>query len=135
MPNVPPAPGSTTRSVCRCWLCRSTTREQEKAMDASPRKSIHPLVAIAAIAVIIFSAVGIGAITGVIPTSKSNQQSVSSITEQPVTPPAPAVQTPQPNTHQPVAAPAPKAQTSAPAPSRPVVQRPAAQPAPVEERA
>ena len=102
-------------------------------MDASPRKSIHPLVATAAIAVIIFSAVGIGAITGVIPTSKSNQQPVSTVTEQPVTPPAPAIQTPQPNMHPSVTAPAPKAQT--PAPARPVAQRPAAQPAPVEERA
>ena len=103
-------------------------------MDASPRRSIHPLMAIAAIAVIIFSVVGIGAITGVIPTSKSNADRVATTSEQPPAPQsAPVMQQAPAQAPKPAAAPAPapRAQASA----RPAPQRPAAQPAPVEERA
>ena len=41
-------------------------------MESTTRKSLHPLIAIAAVAVIVLSAVGIGAITGFIPTSRSD---------------------------------------------------------------
>src|SRR5262245_29373010 len=104
-------------------------------METTPRKSIHPLMATAAIAVIVFSAVGIGAITGVIPTSKSNSEHVTdSVAQPPVSQPAaPVVQQPQKAPR--VAEPAPKAHPPAQAPARPVAQRPAAQqPAPVQER-
>ena len=110
-------------------------------MDASPRKSIHPLVATAAVAVIIFSAVGIGAITGVIPTSKSNTERMSQPIDQPaMSPVAPAAQQPLPNAPRSAAAPEPAPRTQAPAPvqapPKPVAQRPVAQqPAPVQERA
>ena len=109
-------------------------------MDANPRKSIHPLVATAAVAVIIFSAVGIGAITGVIPTSRSNsERTAEPAVQPPVSQAAPAAQQPLPNVPRPAAAPepAPRTQASAPvhAPARPAAQRPAAQPAPVQERA
>jgi outer membrane lipoprotein SlyB len=108
-------------------------------MDATSRK-IHPLVATAAVAVIIFSAVGIGAITGVSPTSKSNSERVDQRHEQPPMSQAPpAVQQPLPNPPRTAAAPEPAPRTQAPAPvqapPKPVAQRPVAQPKPVHEPA
>jgi len=43
----------------------------ETDMETATKKSMHPLTAIAAISVTLFSLVGIGAITGLIPTSHS----------------------------------------------------------------
>ena len=43
-------------------------------METTVRKSMHPLIAIAAIAVTLFSLVGIAAITGLIPTSHSQTE-------------------------------------------------------------
>jgi outer membrane lipoprotein SlyB len=48
----------------------------ETDMEAREKKSIHPLTAIAAISVTLFSLVGIGAITGLIPTSHSQDAAV-----------------------------------------------------------
>ena len=45
-------------------------------MEATTRKSMHPLIAIAAVSVTLFSLVGIGAITGLIPTSHSQTAQV-----------------------------------------------------------
>jgi outer membrane lipoprotein SlyB len=69
-------------------------------MPEAKAKSINPLVAIAAVSVIIFSAVGVGVMTGVIPSSKSEQSSMASA-PQPAAAPAPAPQA--------AAAPAPEA--------------------------
>lgn len=52
-------------------------------MEASTRKSIHPLTAIAAVSVILFSVVGIAAITGLIPTSRSQAAQVQAMVETP----------------------------------------------------
>lgn len=61
-------------------------------MESSTRRSIHPLTAIAAVSVTLFSLVGIGAITGLIPTSRSQNTEVQQAlaTAQPA-PPAVAV--------------------------------------------
>ena len=40
-------------------------------MEANTKKGLHPLIAIAAVSVTLFSLVGIGAVTGLIPTSHS----------------------------------------------------------------
>jgi len=42
-------------------------------METASRKSLHPLMATAAVAVIVLSAVGVAAITGLIPTSKGKE--------------------------------------------------------------
>jgi outer membrane lipoprotein SlyB len=73
---------------------------KETHMPEAKAKSINPLVAIAAVSVIIFSAVGVGVMTGVIPSSKSEQSSMASA-PQPAAAPAPAPQA--------AAAPAPEA--------------------------
>ena len=51
-------------------------------------RKINPLIATAAIAVILFSAVGVGVMTGVIPSSKSANDALSKV--EPKTAPAPA---------------------------------------------
>jgi outer membrane lipoprotein SlyB len=67
-------------------------------MPEAQANKINPLVAIAAVSIIIFSAVGVGVMTGVIPSSKSDQSAV------PVT----AAPTPAPQAAAtPAAAPAP----------------------------
>lgn len=104
-------------------------------MDASPRKSIHPLMATAAVAVILFSVVGIGAITGVIPISKSNSERVAAPAEQPsATQSAPATAQPLPQPPRSAAVPEPAPRPQPQATPKPAPQRPVAQPAPVEER-
>jgi outer membrane lipoprotein SlyB len=49
-------------------LCAST---QENAMDTNT-KSLHPLLTVAAVSLTVFSAVGVAAITGLIPNSKGS---------------------------------------------------------------
>lgn len=90
-------------------------------MESASRKSMHPLIATAAIAVIVFSAVGVAAIMGLIPTSKSKPEQVVTREVQPpvAAAPAPAVQKPSP----PVAR---SAAPATPAPTRPAAQRAAA---------
>lgn len=78
-------------------------------METTARKSMHPLAAIAAISVTLFSLVGIGAITGLIPTSHSQIAQAQPAAEEPaktvaaVQPsaaaPAPAAHAPKPATH------------------------------------
>jgi outer membrane lipoprotein SlyB len=70
-------------------------------------RRLHPLVAAAAVSVLVFSAVGVAAITGLIPHSKG------SVSE----PPLAAAETPA---AQPQAMPAPTPQPVAPAPAHPV---------------
>jgi len=61
-------------------------------MPEAQANKINPLVAIAAVSIIIFSAVGIGVMTGVIPSSKSEQATAVPVTAAP----APAPQTAAP---------------------------------------
>ena len=109
-------------------------------MESTPSKSIHPLLATAAVAVTVFSVIGIGAITGFIPTSKSSPEQIAAPSAQsPVAHPAPVAQQPLPSAPKSAAVqqPAAKVQPPAPtqAPARPVAQRPVAQPVPVQEPA
>lgn len=125
-------------------------------METTSRKSLHPLVATAAIAIIILSVVGIGAITGFIPTSKSTpdpnaapiaqpevasppagapaaqQQTAKAVAPAPVqqTAPHPAAPAspPAPAAAQP---PAPVAAAQPPAPPVAAAEPPAAQPKPI----
>ena len=81
--------------------------------EAGSKSRISPIVAIAAVSVIIFSAVGVGVMTGVIPSSisKSSDQQQA----------APA---PQPQAQEPAAKPAPKpARSTASAPKKPAAER------------
>ncbi len=120
-------------------------------MEPSSRTGLHPLLTIAAVSVTVFSAVGIGALTGVLPHSFGSTQEaapaqISSAEPQPVAAPAPvaAAETPMPpaaaaSTPEPVRKPVHKAvkhhvvaQASEPAPAAaqyaPPPPPPAAQP-------
>jgi len=101
-------------------------------MEAQAARSTHPLIIIAAVAVTLFSLVGIGAVLGWIPTSVGNQKSAeppAAIAE------APAQATPQPEAANPVEPkpvakhprPKPVAKTEAP---QPVAQAAAVPPPP-----
>lgn len=61
------------------WRTRRLAQKQqlETVMEQSARKPLHPLITVAAIAVIVFCAAGIAAITGLIPTSRSDSPSVA----------------------------------------------------------
>lgn len=115
-------------------------------METTPRRSLHPLVAAAAVAVIIFSAVGVGAITGIIPTSRGNTEpNASPIEQSPAGSPAQQSRTPrtvvEPSTTPVAPAPARQAaplSVSRPAPTQVAVAEPARPPvaaAPVKEAA
>lgn len=80
-------------------------------MITTPANKTHPLVIIASVAVIIFAALGIGMMTGVIPVSKSE-------TSEPAGQPAAAKETPKP-----------AARTEAP---KAVAAKPAPKPAPAK---
>lgn len=92
----------------------------EKTMDTSTKKSMHPLITIAAISVTLFSLAGIAAITGLIPTSHSQSaqmQSAKALDE-----PVAAAKTDS--------APQTSAATTAPSPAeKPFPRRAAAKPA------
>jgi outer membrane lipoprotein SlyB len=105
-------------------------------MEANARPRLHPLLTAAAISVTVFSAVGVGALTGFLPTSHSTSQETA-----PLTAAAPAAQrTPQtalpesalPMPAAPAATPAPKpvkkhvARAPAPKPAEPVAPTPEA---------
>jgi outer membrane lipoprotein SlyB len=63
-------------------------------MDQQPKKGIHPLMAGAAVAVIVASAVGVAAMTGNLPGSKAQEQASTGSTA--TTPPAKATPAPTP---------------------------------------
>lgn len=76
----------------------------------APRQAMHPLLWVAAVSVTLFSLVGIGAITGLIPTSSSKSASeapalLSDNASQPALPGTPAAQAPGPVVTAPVAPP------------------------------
>jgi len=77
-------------------------------MEAKPSSRLHPLIAVAAVSVILTSAAGVAAMTGVLPRSSASSAPVSAVA--PVTPPAIA---PAPGSVDTVATPA----VSAPAPA------------------
>jgi len=85
-------------------------------------RKLHPLLTAAAVSVIVFSGVGVAAITGFIPSSKGSVNSPTPVAA--ATPPAPAETMPAPI---PQATPAPVA----PAPKKHVARKPIA-PKPVE---
>jgi outer membrane lipoprotein SlyB len=71
-------------------------RKENDAMETNIKR-LHPLLTIAAISVTVFSAIGVAAITGVIPHSKgssegSNAPTTVATAPEPVTEPAPAPQ-------------------------------------------
>jgi len=78
-------------------------------METNVKKSIHPLTAIAAVSVTLFSLIGIGAITGLIPISHGQTAQVQQAAAEPAKPvaaaqpnetaPAPAVYASKPATH------------------------------------
>ena len=90
-------------------------------MQTTPvqKASLHPALWIAAIAVTLFSLVGIGAMTGLLPFGKSTPEPEPPAIAEPAPPPAPLVQTPAPEAPVTASKPAPK----------PVAQKPAAKPA------
>ncbi|MGH8664460.1 MAG: glycine zipper 2TM domain-containing protein [Burkholderiales bacterium] len=65
-------------------------------MEQSARRPLHPLITVAAIAVILFCAAGIAAIAGWIPTSRSDTQNGNelAVTDSASVPAAPAARTP-----------------------------------------
>lgn len=73
---------------------------------AETQTRMNPLIAAAAVAVIIFSAVGVGVMTGVIPSSKSASDSLTApeakvaVAPEAKAPPAPAAAKPAPHTTQ-----------------------------------
>lgn len=97
---------------------------------AKAASKTSPILIIAAISVIIFSAVGVGVMTGIIPNSFSRagdaqvaQKTEPAKVEAPAAQPAPKVAAPAP---QPAPAPAPKVAAAPPAPApAPVAQAPA----------
>lgn len=99
------------------------------------KAGLHPLIAIAAIAVTVFSLFGIAAINGWLPSGKATSAETPAVASSAAVPAAPASESKTPGTAQPVAQAAPVEQ-SAP---KPVVKaapkptaKPAAKPAPTE---
>lgn len=92
----------------------------------SETNKINPLVAIAAVSVTVFSLVGIGVLTGVVPSSLSKSSDTAALTETVPGKPVNAVA-------EPVAAPAPKPRSaSVPAPAKPKTQTKQAETRPVD---
>jgi outer membrane lipoprotein SlyB len=94
------------------------------------KSKINPLIATAAIAVTLFSAVGIGVMTGVIPSSRSSPEALSQADTKaaPAPVPAPEAKASAPAVHKR----SPAAETRRPA--RVAANEPAPQPAPVVSR-
>jgi outer membrane lipoprotein SlyB len=88
-------------------------RKENDAMDTNTNtRKIHPLLAAAAVSVIVFSGVGVAAITGLVPLSKG------SVSEQ-----APVAALEQPAPPQTMPAPVPQATPVPPAPKKHVVRK------------
>jgi len=105
----------------------------ETAMDNTTTKRMHPLTAIAAVSVTLFSLVGIGAITGLIPTSHS--QSTQTQPAKPAEEPLKSAAAAQPAETAPVATVAeskpadrPPVHKAAVRHAKPAVTKPAAEP-------
>jgi len=90
---------------------------------------MNPLIATAAVAVIIFSAVGVGVMTGVIPSSKSSSEMPAEMTANTAVPapPAPVAKAPPAPVHN---HPAPVVQKRAPAPQQVAINERTAVPVP-----
>ena len=98
-------------------------------MEATAKPRLHPLLTAAAISVTVFSAVGVGALTGFLPTSHSTTQESAPVSAAPVSQPAPQAalsETAPAMPAAPAATPAPKpvkkhvARAPAPKPAEPV---------------
>ena len=87
-------------------------------MDNSIRSPLHPVLTVAAIAVTVFSAVGVATLTGMIPLSRGNSGEPQLQVEAPKPAPAPVVTAPKPK-----AAVKKKPATPAPAPE-PIYREP-----------
>jgi outer membrane lipoprotein SlyB len=109
-------------------------------MEITPNKRLHPLLTAAAVSVTIFSAVGVGALTGLLPISHSTTQqpgpqelTAPVQSTSPAVAPAAALEAPAATSVDSSAMP-PAAATSTPAPAKPahkkVAKAPAAKPAP-----
>jgi outer membrane lipoprotein SlyB len=72
-------------------LASFAIRKENDAME-TPKRTLHPLLTAAAVSVIIFSAVGVAAVTGLIPTSKGSPTADTPVAslEAPAPAPAPA---------------------------------------------
>ena len=92
--------------------------------QTAPRNRIHPLVATAAVAVTLASAVGVAAMTGMLPSGTARQGAPALVSQIPAPPPQPIVVA----APEPVPAPAPVVQ---PAPKPVVKAAPVAKPKPV----
>lgn len=106
-------------------------------MEPSNRQRLHPLIAAAAISVISVSAVGVAALTGVLPrTSASSAAPSSAMANAPAAPAAAAVNDAAPTNAQPVVTPPTVNPPAAPATVTPKRHKPAVvrTRAPVEER-
>jgi len=80
-------------------------------MEATNKPRLHPLLTAAAISVTVFSAVGIGALTGLLPTSHSTTKEAAPVAQAPVSPSEPQAALPEPTPAMPAApaaTPAPK---------------------------
>lgn len=96
----------------------------------TPRTSLHPLVAAAAVAVIIASGVGVAAMSGLLPKGSAQQAEPAAVSQAPVVVPAPAPEPSAAPVVKPVAKVVPKPRPAAP---RAVAAVPAApQPEPVQ---
>ncbi len=94
-------------------------------METKAKTRLHPLVAGASIAVIVFSVVGVAALTGHLPgTSAQKPTETAAVAPVPTPAPAPAPVAAVPAAPQtaPPAAPAPSVEAPAPAPASPVKQ-------------
>lgn len=103
-------------------------------MPEAQNNKISPIVAIAAVSIIIFSAVGVGVMTGIIPSSlsKSGESAAPAATPQPVAAPTPApapaeepkkvASTPKKKQHVASAEPAPRVAANEPPPPPPAPQ-------------
>ena len=67
----------------------------------APKRTLHPLLTAAAISVIVFSGVGVAALTGLIPTSKGSvkEETPVAAAQAPDPAPAPALEQPAPAPH------------------------------------
>jgi outer membrane lipoprotein SlyB len=110
--------------------CQSSAARNDHSMEykmETPSKRLHPVIWVAAVAVTLFSVVGIGAVTGLIPVAGAGKTQEAALTQQAAAVPAtslaagaptvaPAVEAPRPVAAEPAA---PLA--SEPAPAKPAV--------------
>lgn len=97
----------------------------------APKRTLHPLLTAAAISVIVFSGVGVAALTGLIPTSKGSvkEETPVAAAQAPDPAPAPALEQPAPAPH-PVRKPVAKVHKPKPATEVAYAETPAMTPPP-----